>query len=100
MNINAELKVGATFWLPCKVRRGPFPNERRVYIKTDTSDWFGFVSTSELKDKREEGNDYVRALVLTVKTDSVIVQIRGQSPASGPIQAKSSMVAEYAFIPA
>jgi hypothetical protein len=95
-----ELKAGAFFWLPCEVKKGPFPNERRVYIKTETSDWFGFVSTTELKDKREEGKDHVRATVLAIEPDSVIVQIRGQSPASGPIQTKPAMIAEYALIPA
>jgi len=26
-----------------------FSDERRVYVKTELSEWFGFVSTSELK---------------------------------------------------
>jgi hypothetical protein len=86
---------GAVVWLPCQVRGGPFPNERRVYIKTEISEWFGFVNTSELKDKVIEGPDHVRGVVVAVASDHLVIGVRGQSPASGAIQANPSQITEY-----
>ncbi|MGH7780897.1 MAG: hypothetical protein ACREQR_13845 [Candidatus Binataceae bacterium] len=94
------IKKGLVFWLPCKVKGGPFPNERRVYVQTGISEWFGFVSVDELERKTNEGLDRVRAVVLGVTPDHVIVGIRGQSPASGAVQAERSLIRDNAAIQA
>lgn len=94
------VRAGTVVWIPCEVRSGPFPNERRVYVKTGMSEWFGFVRTSELKDKVSEGEDRVQAVVLAVEPDRVVVGVRGQSPASGMIQARPSQIAEYGSLSA
>jgi hypothetical protein len=86
---------GSVVWLPCQVRGGPFPNERRVYIKTEISEWFGFVNTSELRAKVQEGDDQVRGVVVSVTPDHVVIGVRGQSPASGAIQANPSQITQY-----
>lgn len=88
----SEIRKGAIVWIPCQVRGGPFPDERRVYVKTQLTEWFGFVNTSELKNKVATGVDNVRAVVTAVAPDYVVVGIRGQSPASGAIRAQLSMV--------
>jgi len=93
--VQHKFRPGEVVGLPCEVRGGPFPNERRVYIKNDLSEWFGFVNTSELRYKKTEGKDEVRGVVVTVKPDHVVVGVRGQSPASGAIQAKPSQITEY-----
>jgi hypothetical protein len=95
-----EMKKGMPVWISCDVRGGPFPNERRVLIKTGISEWFGFVSTSELKDKVPEGKDHVRAVVVDVKSEYVVVGIRGQSPASGEIQARPAELTENVAVEA
>ena len=88
----AEIKKGKIVWIPCEVKGGPFPNERRVLIKTGISEWFGFVSTSELEKKVPEGADRIRAVVVEVQDDHVVIAVRGQSPSSGEIQAQQSFI--------
>ena len=92
---SSEIRKGSIVWIRCKVRGGPFPNERRVYIKTSLGEWFGFVNISELKNKLVEGDDRVRAAVISINPDYYVVAIRGQSPASGAIQAEPSLISVY-----
>ncbi len=89
----SNIKKGMKVWIPCEVRGGPFPNERRVYVKTGLSEWFGFVSTSELKQGVLEGHDSVRGVVADVSNDNIVIGIRGQSPSSGAILTPSSLIA-------
>ncbi len=95
-----KFKVRDQVWLSCVVRPGPFPNERRVYVKLGDSEWFGFVDVSELRDKPSAGTDHVRAVVIAVQPQKIVLGIRGQSPASGPIQTKPSLITEYGAVPA
>jgi len=94
----SQIRKGLVVWIPCEVRSGPFPDERRVYVQTGLSEWFGFVNTSELKSKVEIGKDSVRAVVIATTPDHVVVGIQGQSPASGPIQAKPSLITSYGAV--
>jgi hypothetical protein len=92
MKPSQKYAKGMSVWLPCEVKGGPFPNERRVLVRTETSEWFGFVNVSELQNKVQTGSDRVRAVVVAVEPNNVIVAVRGQSPASGEIQAKPSLI--------
>ncbi len=94
MNSN-EIKLGMIVWLPCEVRGGPFPDERRVFVPSELGDWFGFVNVSELKNKAKEGPDQVKAFVLAVESDRVVVGINGQSPASKTLSTQPSFIQEY-----
>lgn len=95
-----HFKVGNEVWIPCEVRTGPFPNERRIYVKLDNSEWFGFVDDSQLQEKVAQGKDYVRATVIGIRDERVVLGIRGQSPASPPIEATSTAVGRFTAIPA
>jgi hypothetical protein len=91
----SKFKVGDQGWLWCEVRPGPFPNERRVYVKVGDSEWFGFVGISQLENKLVEGKDRVRAAIVAVHPNEIVLGLRGQSPASRPIQTTPSLIAEY-----
>lgn len=93
------IKNGMAVWLPCEVRSGPFPNERRIYIKHDTGEWFGFVDVSQLKEKVEKGSDYVRATVIGVQDERVVLGIRGQAPASKPIETRPAFIGGLSPVP-
>jgi hypothetical protein len=97
--ISRKPKKRDLVWIRCKVRPGPFPNERRIYVQLGSSEWFGFVDQSELERKVPEGEDRVRATVIAVQPGKVVLGIRGQSPASGPIQTEPSLIAEYGAVP-
>ncbi|MGH7815394.1 MAG: hypothetical protein ACREQI_15490 [Candidatus Binataceae bacterium] len=91
-----RIKEGTTIWLPCQVRSGPFPDERRVYVSIGPSEWFGFVNVSELRQGLPEGDDHVKAMVTGGKGDQVTLGIRGAAPASNAIRAqRSSLISEY-----
>ncbi len=92
-----EIKKGMVVWIPCEVRVGPFPDERKVYVQSATGDWFGFVNISELDKKVLNGKDRVRALVLAVESNGVMLGINGQSPASKALTAQPSFVEHAAL---
>jgi hypothetical protein len=91
---------GTAVWLPCKARGGPFPNERRIYVEIGDSEWFGFVDVSELKDKGRQESDHVRAIVIATEPGRVVLGIRGQSPASRPIQTTPEIASGFSPIAA
>lgn len=93
----SEIKKGMVVWLPCEVRRGPFSDERKVYVRSALGDWFGFVNTSELEKKVSEGKDRVRGLVLAIESNHIILGINGQSPASKALTAEPSLIEHAAL---
>jgi hypothetical protein len=90
------VKPGVEVWLPCEIRKGPFPNERRVFVSFGGSEWYGFVSVENLREEREN-KGLVRAVVVGVERDSVSVRIVGHSPEErfikGPPEAVRERVA-------
>ncbi len=95
-----KFRLRDTVWLPCEVRSGPFSNERRVYLKFGDDEWFGFVNVTELEQKVLEGADRVKAVVIgTGPKGGVLLSVRGQSPASGPIHTDyPSLMAEHGAV--
>lgn len=93
------LKKGMVIWIRCEVKPGPFPNERRVYVKLDENEWFGFVDVSQLEKQGKESPDRVRATVLAVQNDKVVIGIHGQAPASGPIETTSTTIGDLSPVP-
>jgi len=96
--MKTKIKKGMTIWLPCEVRKGPFPDERIAYVKTTRGEWFGFVNAKELKNKVPSGKDFIRGIVLAVSSDHIVVGIEGQSPTtSNSLRADPSVVEHGAF---
>ncbi|HVA81435.1 MAG TPA: hypothetical protein VNF29_10970 [Candidatus Binataceae bacterium] len=94
------IKPGIVVWIPCEVKGGPFPNERRVYIKIEKSEWFGFVDVSQLRKGVTDGSDDVQAKVLAVQNEKVVLGIRGQSPTSRPLETRSSVIGAFSPVSA
>lgn len=61
------LRVGVGVWMPCQVRRGPFPDERMVLVRWEGSEWSGFVNTEWLRHGVEQGDDEVLAKITAVE---------------------------------
>jgi hypothetical protein len=95
----SKIKKGTIVWIPCEVQSGPFPNERRVYVKLDDSEWFGFVDVSQLKEKVPQGTDCVQATVLGIQNQRVVLGIHGQAPASGPLETTPTAIGGLAPVP-
>jgi len=89
-----EIRKGMVIWLPCEVRGGPFPDERRVYVRSAIGEWFGFVNVSELDKKVPSGKDRVRGIILEIEATRAIIGINGQSPISKVFRAEPSLI-EY-----
>ena len=73
------LKVGAGIWVPCKVRRGAFFNERMVHIDAGGNRWVGFVATHWLKHKIDEGEDEILLKVVEVSGETFSAMVPGNS---------------------
>ena len=54
--VEQVLRVGVGVWMPCRVRRGPFPDERMVLVRWEGSEWSGFVNAEWLRHRVEEGH--------------------------------------------
>lgn len=77
------LTVGKKIWIPCRVRPGPFSDERMVLVETDDDTWFGYVNERWLQNKVETGSDQVLGTVVDVKGDTFAARIPGPTPQSG-----------------
>lgn len=92
-----EIRKGMMVWIPCEVRGGPFPDERKVYVRSEIGEWFGFVNISELEKKVASGKDRVRGTILEVESTRALVGINGQSPASKALKAEPSFIEHATF---
>ena len=50
-----KIEPGSKVWIPCRVKRGEFPDERVVHVGNDAAEWDGFVHVQQLRDPIEEG---------------------------------------------
>ena len=73
-----KLKAGNTVWFPCEVKPGPFPNERSVLVRTPDKPWVGFVEVRFLKELIASGKTSVRALIVEVRNDRIVIALPGQ----------------------
>ena len=74
-----SLSPGASMWLPCEVKAGPFSDERMVLVIADDSEWFGFVNVRWLKKKGLEDQDEVLARVVDVEGPTFRARIPGSA---------------------
>ena len=74
-----RLSEGASVWLPCQVKLGPFSDERMVLVVADGSEWLGFVNIRWLKKQGSESNDEVLARVVAVEGPTFHARIPGNA---------------------
>ena len=82
------LSAGASMWLPCEVKPGPFSDERMVLVTGGDSEWLGFVNTRWLKKRSPEGRDEVLARVVDVDGPTFRARIPGEAFQSGLFQGR------------
>lgn len=76
------LRPGATIWLPCEVRPGPFSNERMVRVATHGDPWVGFVDMQFLREPIVEGSTDIRARIVDLSGDSFLAALPGDPVSS------------------
>ena len=72
-----RLRPGATIWLPCEVKPGPFSNERMVRVAMQCDPWVGFVDTQFLRESIVEGSTAIRARIVDLSGDSFLASLPG-----------------------
>lgn len=93
----SELAVGAGVWIPCKVKPGPFTNERVVIVDAADNNWIGFVSVNWLQHGVERGSDQVLAKVTEVRESEgvFLASIPGSAPSPSEFTGPLNNVAPY-----
>lgn len=81
----STLKPGATVWIPCEVKPGPFPDERVVLVESEKNSWIGFVDLRFLQNPIQEGKTQVLARVVSVKGDQFQATLPGHSLAASRV---------------
>lgn len=90
-----KLKKGNEVWVACKVKPGPFPNERMVVITQpmDAESYVGFADVQSIQDQTiKEGNTYVRAYITDINETIVIAAVDGHALGSRYVQVSSDEV--------
>ena len=73
------LALGATVWIPCEVKPGPFSNERLVRVDGRPEPWVGFVPVWYLREPLDHGATEVRAVVAALHDDRFLARIPGHA---------------------
>jgi hypothetical protein len=73
-----KIEPGSRVWIPCRVKRGEFPDERVVHVGNDAAEWDGFVHVRQLRDPIEEGETAVAATVVEATDQAVSARLPGQ----------------------
>lgn len=84
------LHVGTRIWIPCRVKPGPFSDERTVLVSSDDSDWSGFVNVRWLKSRGDNDNDQVLATVVSIDGTTVTTTRAPTATASAPSRTRSN----------
>jgi hypothetical protein len=90
------IEPGASVWIPCKVVRGHFRDERNVQVGSPEGEWHGFVASSFLRDDIETGNTAVRATIVAVNDRSVSARLPGQTAHAGYFTCPATWLQEFA----
>ena len=72
------LEPGSKVWIPCRVRRGEFPDERVVHVGTEGANWDGFVRVERLREPIAEGETAIEATVVEATEHVVSARLPGQ----------------------
>jgi hypothetical protein len=71
----SQIKPGDEIGIQCEVTQGPFSDERLVSFDTLDGPVTGFVAVDDLRNT--DTGWLVRAVVLSLEDDSVMVRVRG-----------------------
>lgn len=83
MSEMSEIRPGATVWLRCEVKPGPFSDERMIRVGPPENQWIGFVPARVLADQHvETGETLVRAQIVGVEEGYVSVRLPGHAIAA------------------
>lgn len=63
--------------VPCKIQKGPFPDEKLVTVKTDEGEISGFVKLDNLTTDNNFQSGFVKGVVFSASADSITVQLYG-----------------------
>ena len=72
------IQPGAKVWIPCRVRRGEFPDERVVHVDGGGANWDGFVRVEQLREPIAEGETAIEATVVEATERTVFARLPGQ----------------------
>lgn len=76
--MDLDFHVGDPVWIPCEVKKGPFPDERLVRVHSVFGEWLAFISSHHLKDTNiTEGRTEVPAIVIDVIGDHYLAKLPG-----------------------
>jgi hypothetical protein len=93
-SLEMTIRPGATIWLPCEVKPGPFSDERLVRVEMPSGGpWVGFVEVGALKEPIHEGKTSVRAIIVEVSKDSFVARIVGHDLTPRSFEGSLSKVA-------
>lgn len=92
---------GRQIWIPCKVKPGPFSDERLICISSSRGEWVGFVHVGTLSEPILKGETFVRAVILSVDEDGVFnAKIPGEPVTSSFFEGTLSKVKPVAALEA
>lgn len=87
-----SIKVGASIWVPCEVKPGPFSNERLTRVELPSGAWIGFVPVDYIREPIESGLTAVLAKVIHVENGLFRATIPGYAFNSTPISGEIDKV--------
>lgn len=94
----SKLKKGDEVWIDCKIKPGPFPNERLVLIELPPEPYVGFADVEALKNPDlEEGDTYVLARIDRIEGNIVTAAVLGHAVNSHYVQTSLDQV--YPVVP-
>jgi len=96
----ATPKTGSFVWISCKVKPGPFSNERVVRVDTPNGPWVGFVNVRYLKEPIENGETEIQARVISANGKTIEVSLPGHSVASSRVIRKDKTQVSLVTVPA
>ena len=71
-----RLAAGDKLWIPCEVRPGPFSDERRIQVDSDSGEWVGFVPARWIENP-DRHESRVLCTVVEIAGDRFVARIPG-----------------------
>ena|SRR5947207_7288373 len=92
---------GRQIWIPCKVKPGPFSDERMICISSPRGEWVGFVHVGTLREPILEGDTFVRAVIVKLGEGGTFnARIPGEPLTSSMFEGTLSKVKPFAAVQA